>query len=90
MVGLGRNIGSHVALYLYGDDERVSRAALIAAQFIQSLKEGARDLAELAALTSLSSFQPKVGPAPRQNGSAPWLVFRLSLLKNPTDLSRAN
>ena len=52
--GLSRNIGSHVALYLNGDDERVSRAALIPAQFIQSLKEGARDLAELAALTSFS------------------------------------
>jgi hypothetical protein len=30
--GLGRNIGSHVALYLNGDDERVSRAALIPAK----------------------------------------------------------
>ena len=55
-VGLGRNIGSHVALYLNEDDERVSRAALIAAHFIQSLKEGARDLAELAALTSFIVF----------------------------------
>jgi hypothetical protein len=38
-VGLGRNIGSHVALYLNGDDERVSRAALIAAQFITLLEK---------------------------------------------------
>jgi hypothetical protein len=55
-VGLSRNIGSHVALYLNGDDERVSRAALIAAQFIQTLKERSRDLAELAVLTGFIDF----------------------------------
>ncbi len=38
----------------------------------------------------LASFQPKIGPAPRQNTSSRWLVFRLSLLNNPTDLSWAN
>jgi hypothetical protein len=59
-VGSGRNIGSYVALYLNGDDERIARAGLIPAQFIQGLKERGRNLAEVAALASFIIFSTEI------------------------------